>query len=105
MNRHYPDYTVDTSTLEIITVSSLGGGTGSGCFIDVGFLCRVLFPASTRTAFLAMPTVFDGVVGSTGVEAVRANGFAALNELEYFMQPRFIADHRRGDKRVLYSRI
>ena len=91
MNRHYPDYEVDTSTLEIITVSSLGGGTGSGCFIDVGFLCRVLFPASTRTAFLAMPTVFDGVVGSTGVEAVRANGFAALNELEYFMQPRFIA--------------
>ena len=90
MNRRYPDYTVDNSTLEIITVSSLGGGTGSGCFIDVGFLCRVLFPASTRTAFLAMPTVFDGVVGPTGVEAVHANGFAALKELEYFMQPRFI---------------
>jgi hypothetical protein len=91
MNRDYPDYTVDNSTLEIITVSSLGGGTGSGCFIDVGFLCRVLFPTSTRTAFLAMPTVFDGKVGSTGVEAVHANGFAALKELEYFMQPRFIA--------------
>ena len=91
MNRRYPDYTVDNSTLEIITVSSLGGGTGSGCFIDVGFLCRSLFPASTRTAFLTMPTVFDGVVGPTGVEAVHANGFAALKELEYFMQPRFSA--------------
>ena len=91
MDRHYPDYTVDTSTLEIITVSSLGGGTGSGCFIDVGFLCRVLFPASTRTAFLAMPTVFEDVVGPRGTEAVHANGFAALKELEYFMQPRFIA--------------
>ncbi len=91
MNSHYPDYEVDTSTLEIITVSSLGGGTGSGCFIDVGFLCRVLFSTSTRTAFLAMPTVFDDKVDPTGVEAVHANGFAALKELEYFMQPRFIA--------------
>lgn len=91
MNRHYPDYEVDTSTLEIIMVSSLGGGTGSGCFIDVGFLCRVLFPTSTRTAFLAMPTVFDDKVGPTGIEAVHANGFAALKELEYFMKPRFMA--------------
>ena len=91
MNSQYPDYEVDTSTLEIITVSSLGGGTGSGCFIDVGFLCRVLFPTSTRTAFLAMPTVFDNKVGPIGAEAVHANGFAALKELEYFMQPRFTA--------------
>ena len=92
MNRDYPDYTVDTRAFDIIIISSLGGGTGSGCFIDVGFLCRVLFPTSTRTAFLAMPTVFDDVVGSAGTEAVHANGFAALKELEYFMQPRFVAD-------------
>ncbi len=97
MNRHYPDYEVDTTTLEIITVSSLGGGTGSGCFIDIGFLCRSLFSASTRTTFLAMPTVFDGVVGPTGVEAVHANGFAALKELEYFMQPRFNTDEETSE--------
>ena len=30
-------------------------------------------------------------MGPTEVEAVHANGFAALKELEYFMQPRFIA--------------
>ena len=29
--------------------------------------------------------------GFHGAEAVHANGFAALKELEYFMQPRFIA--------------
>jgi hypothetical protein len=92
MNRDYPDYTVDTSAFDIIIISSLGGGTGSGCFIDVGFLCRDLFRTSTRTAFLVMPTVFDDVVGSAETEAVHANGFAALKELEYFMQPRFIAD-------------
>ena len=91
MNDNYPDYTVDANALEIIIVASIGGGTGSGCFIDVGFLCRDLFRDSTRTAFLVMPTVFDEVVGSAGREAVRANGFAALKELEYFMQPRFIA--------------
>ena len=96
MNRDYPDYTVDTRAFDIIIISSLGGGTGSGCFIDVGFLCRVLFPTSTRTAFLAMPTVFDDVVGSAGTEAVHANGFAALKELEYFMQPRFIADEDKA---------
>lgn len=92
INRDYPDYTVDTRAFDIIIISSLGGGTGSGCFIDVGFLCRVLFPASTRTAFLAMPTVFDDVVGSAGTEVVHANGFAALKELEYFMQPRFATE-------------
>ncbi len=89
MQQLQPDFQVEVGTLEIVVVTSIGGGTGSGAFIDFGFLCRELFPNSIRTAFVVLPTVFDQVVGGAGVEAVHANGYAALKELEYYMQPRF----------------
>lgn len=92
MGETFPDYGVEAGALEIIIVTSIGGGTGSGCFIDVGFLCRELHPNSIRTAFVVLPSVFDSVVGRSGREAVHANGFASLKELEYFMQPRFAAE-------------
>lgn len=90
MNKEFPNYQVDQTALEIIIVTSIGGGTGSGCFIDVGFLCRELYPNSVRTAFIVMPNVFDDVLTGGEKEAVHSNGFASLKELEYYMQPRFV---------------
>ncbi|NKB71913.1 MAG: hypothetical protein GKR89_32965 [Candidatus Latescibacteria bacterium] len=85
----FPGYIVEGDAPEIVLVSSIGGGTGSGCFIDAGFLCKAIHPTAMRTAFLVMPSIFDEKVGVDGKEAVHANGFAALKELEYFMQPHF----------------
>lgn len=99
----FSEYSVEQDALEIIIVTSIGGGTGSGCFMDVGFLCRELYPNSIRTAFMVLPNVFDSVVGSSGQEAVHANGFASLKELEYFMQPRFAPEGEDGGAFTTHS--
>lgn len=96
MTRLFSDYQVDRSALEIVLVTSIAGGTGSGSFIDFGFLCREMFPNSVRTAYLVLPSVFDSVVGS-GRQVTYANGYAALKELEYFTQPRLVAEGENGE--------
>ena len=88
--RIFPEYDADPNDLEIVLVTSIAGGTGSGSFIDMGFLCRDLFPNAVCTAYLVLPSVFDGVVGGAR-QTTRANGFAALKELEHYMQPHFDA--------------
>ena len=90
MDEIFPDYDVDRNDLEIVLVTSIAGGTGSGSFIDMGFLCRDLFPNAVCTAYLVLPSVFDEVVGGAR-QTTRANGFAALKELEHYMQPHFDA--------------
>ena len=90
MVRIFPEYDADPNDLEIVLVTSIAGGTGSGSFIDMGFLCRDLFPNAVCTAYLVLPSVFDEVVGGAR-QTTRANGFAALKELEHYMQPHFDA--------------
>ena len=96
MSDSFPDYHADPNDLEIVLVTSIAGGTGSGSFIDMGFLCRDLFPNATCTAYLVLPSVFDDVVGGAR-ETTQANGFAALKELEHYMQPHFDAQGTGGD--------
>ena len=90
MREIFPDYDADPNDLEIVLVTSIAGGTGAGSFIDMGFLCRDLFPNAVCTAYLVLPSVFDEVVGGAR-QTTRANGFAALKELEHYMQPHFDA--------------
>ena len=85
MKKIFPQYDADPNDLEIVLVTSIAGGTGSGSFIDMGFLCRDLFPNAVSTAYLVLPSVFDWVPGKR--QTTRANGFAALKELEHYMQP------------------
>ena len=92
----FPEYEIDPNRLEIVLVTSIAGGTGSGSFIDMGFLCRDLFNNVSSTAYLVLPSVFDRVVGSR--ETTRANGFAALKELEHYMQPHFDAQGTGGGR-------
>lgn len=87
MKKLFPQYDADPNDLEIVLVTSIAGGTGSGSFIDMGFLCRDLFPNAVSTAYLVLPSVFDWVPGKR--QTTRANGFAALKELEHYMQPHF----------------
>ncbi len=96
MERRFPEYDADSNELEIVLVTSIAGGTGSGSFIDLGFLCRDLFPNAVCTAYLVLPSVFDGVVGGAR-QTTRANGFAALKELEHYMQPHFDAQGTGDD--------
>ena len=91
----FSDYNADPSDLEIVLVTSIAGGTGSGAFIDMGFLCRDLFENAVSTAYLVLPSVFDSVIEGNR-QTVCANGFAAVKELEHYMQPHFDAEGEDG---------
>ncbi len=76
------DSTSIDKRLSIYIVSSLGGGTGSGMVIDVGFLIRSLIDTGDRVyAVLLDGSVTEKIGGPFTV----INGFAALTEIERWM--------------------
>jgi len=80
--------------IEIYIVCSIAGGTGSGMFIDIAHLARVLAQrAGLRAAvrgFLVLQNTFSPVIPVSGVQP---SSFAALRELERFMMV-FYQEHR-----------
>ena len=77
-----------TNNLRVVVVGSTAGGTGSGAFIDVGYLTKALMKralpsgAGTNQLMLMLPT---GYVGKNA-DRVQANTYAALMELETSMR-------------------
>ncbi|MBK8988217.1 MAG: hypothetical protein IPM39_19480 [Chloroflexi bacterium] len=77
----------EKSTVEICVVSSLAGGTGSGMFIDLAHLSRVIarrigLPEIAVRGFFMLHNAFQTVAES---RSTRLNTYAALLELERFM--------------------
>ena len=83
-------FNFDPHNQKVVIVASLAGGTGGGTFLDMGFLARRYFRDAERVGILFFPAFFGGYAGA---ERVRANGYAALMELNHytFGHP-FIAD-------------
>ena len=80
---------VDTSKgAYIYVVASLAGGTGSGMFIDAGYLCKTLATGVTTVGFLVFPGIF-----LLHQERIFANSYAALKELEHFTYPENAFDY------------
>jgi hypothetical protein len=78
----------DTQGINAWIISSVSGGTGSGTFIDMAYLVRHLCIAngigeqfSFINAMLVLPQAFAQVTS----DAIRANAYAALRELDYYM--------------------
>jgi hypothetical protein len=82
-------YQVDDGTLEVIVVGSLGGGTGSGIFLDVGFMVKHLFSNALITGIFFMPGVFDASpdISPDLKRYIKANSYAALMELDHYLSP------------------
>ncbi|MFO0954671.1 MAG: tubulin-like doman-containing protein [Isosphaeraceae bacterium] len=86
---------VDPSRIEVVIVTSLAGGTGSGMFLDVAYLVRDILEAPdferlaskyvTIVAF--MPTLWEEDQPDLYPKLQR-NAYAALLELEYYGTPR-----------------
>jgi hypothetical protein len=68
----------------INVVASLSGGTGSGTFLDVAYLCRHhMHPSHDMlAAYLLLPDVF---VGRPGTGSVEPNAYGAMKELDMLM--------------------
>jgi hypothetical protein len=89
---------VMTGRIEVVIVTSLAGGTGSGMFLDVAYLVRDLLSHSdykevgikhvTLVAFL--PEIFRSTPagGAELMPRLRQNGYAALLEMEHYGTPR-----------------
>lgn len=75
---------VEGNALNVILIFSVAGGTGSGMFLDMAFLCReALREADPKiTGYLLLPSVFADAINAN--KKIFANGYAALKELEFY---------------------
>lgn len=87
---------VKTGSLKIVVVASTAGGTGSGCFLDLGYLSGFIGDENTSSNLvLVLPTGYRGA----GRTRTQANTYAALMELETCMRQgsRFIHEWSEGE--------
>jgi hypothetical protein len=76
------------SSVQIIVVGSLSGGTGSGTFLDIAYVCRNHMRHGTDdlSAYLLLPDVFSTLTATANVEP---NAYAALKELDLLMDAEY----------------
>jgi hypothetical protein len=75
--------------VEINFVFSVGGGTGSGTFIDIAYLVNDVIQGHdnsfTKIGFVVLPDVFRMMQHGPSMDKVRPNAFGALVDLDYLM--------------------
>ncbi|MCF6237505.1 MAG: tubulin-like doman-containing protein, partial [Candidatus Marinimicrobia bacterium] len=73
--------------VNIYIIGSLCGGTGSGQFIDVAYLCRKVAAQYTLKVhgIFGLPNLFQKATAGSETDN-RANAYAALQELNHFME-------------------
>lgn len=82
-----------SNQLEIVIVTGIGGGTGSGIFLD---MCQILRQVARETSvipakltgYVVMPDVsLANVSAASGMEGpIKHNAYAALKELDFWMR-------------------
>lgn len=70
--------------VQIIVVCSLAGGTGSGSFIDMGYLVKSM--QNPRPEQVSLYAVLGGAFANLNEKRTLANSYAAMMELDYCMQ-------------------
>ncbi|MCL2576610.1 MAG: tubulin-like doman-containing protein [Defluviitaleaceae bacterium] len=77
--------------LYVFILSGCAGGTGSGVFIDVPYIVRKIAEQkgfeteNIGMVFLPDVTLSDSMIDGSAALNIKANGFAALKELDYLM--------------------
>lgn len=70
--------------VQVIVVCSLAGGTGSGSFIDMGYLAESML--NPRPEQVSLYAILGGAFADLHEKRTLANSYAALMELDYCMQ-------------------
>ncbi len=88
-------YEANGNGVEINFVFSVGGGTGSGSFIDIAYLLKESIekftgiPITTQ-AFIILPDVFAALgPNDINLQNVKPNGYGALADLDYLMHMQY----------------
>lgn len=91
---------VQTKMLKIIVIASTAGGTGSGSFLDLGYLSQIIgkieaLEGVTTNLILMLPTGYQGA----NLTKTQANTYATLMELETCMRQglRYIKEWSEGE--------
>lgn len=86
---------VTTDKINVYVITSLSGGTGSGIFIDMGFLLRHIFRnQAVTTCYCVLPKIFQGY----GKERIYANAYASLKELEHYnFKNKFVSNWKKNE--------
>lgn len=81
--------------VEIVVVTGIGGGTGSGIFLDICQILRAAAKSATvipakLTGYIVMPDVsLANVSAASGMEApIKHNAYATLKEIDFWMRVR-----------------
>lgn len=89
----------ETTKLRIFVLTGIGGGTGSGTFIDVAYLLRKFGSEvnnnTTLFGYIFTPDLNKGKGGDQ--TSMYRNGFASLKELDYWMSIGSHGEHFKQD--------
>lgn len=77
------DYELLGSETEVHMVFSLGGGTGSGIFLNTAYLIRRMFPKIKLSGYAVLSDVFRTMVSGASSARVKPNGKGAIIDLDY----------------------
>lgn len=77
------DYELLGSETEVHMVFSLGGGTGSGTFLNTAYLIKRMFPNIKLSGYAVLSDVFRNMVTGAMSARVKANAKGAIIDLDY----------------------
>lgn len=76
-------YALLSKETEVHMVFSLGGGTGSGTFLNVAYLIKRMFPKIKLSGYAVLSDVFRTMVTGAMSARVKTNGKGAIMDLDY----------------------
>ncbi|MDE6295220.1 MAG: tubulin-like doman-containing protein [Muribaculaceae bacterium] len=77
------DYDLLGSETEVHMVFSLGGGTGSGTFLNTAYLIKRMYPTIKLSGYAVLSDVFRNMVTGAMSARVRPNAKGAIIDLDY----------------------
>lgn len=101
---------VASDRIEVFVVSSLAGGTGSGCFLDAVAMCHLLCDSAAHdaprsiTLVLVTPSAFEYVAHRHNRNTQLATAYACLKDLDNLLDGRVDAEfefHGNRNARVV----
>ncbi|MDD6228471.1 MAG: tubulin-like doman-containing protein [Bacteroidales bacterium] len=77
------DYDLLSSETEVHMVFSLGGGTGSGTFLNTAYLIKRMYPTIKLSGYAVLSDVFRNMATGAMTARVKTNGKGAIIDLDY----------------------
>jgi len=77
---------IESGKVRVVVIGSAAGGTGSGTFLDTGYLVKALLQERNIDGKVDLFLLLPGGFIEHNVDRVQANGYAALMELETAMR-------------------